>query len=111
MKVRKMENKIYDIDAVIKNEKQRYLNIKSQYEQQLLSYPRGSLVIRESNGRKYCYFKYRDGKKVITKYAGTILKFNELNAQILERDRLIKEIKLLTTEIERIEKMESIKQN
>lgn len=78
-------------------------------EQRLLKFPRGSLTIRESNGRKYCYFKYRDGKKIITKYAGAEKMIPELQKQVEARDELIEMIKVLDGEYEKIEKMERVR--
>lgn len=104
-----METREFYIDTVIKNEKSKCQELKEQCEQRLKTYPRGTLVVRESNGRKYCYFRYRDGKRVVTKYAGTIQKYDELSAKLVERDKLIAEIRMLASEIERIEKMEAVK--
>ena len=104
-----MENKELSIDAVIRNEKIRFIRQKNRCEERLLDYPRGTLVVRESGGRKYCYFKYRDGKRVITKYAGTFAKFGVLNAMVTEREKLTEEIKQLTASIDRIERMEAVK--
>ena len=69
-----MENREFYIDSVIKNEKQKYQEHKNQLLQKLGEYSRGTLVVRESGGRKYCYFRYRDGKRVISKNAVTIRK-------------------------------------
>ena len=63
-----MPTEKFVIDNIIEKEKIRNREMRSAYEQRLLGFPRGSLTIRESKGRKYCYFKYRDGKKIITKY-------------------------------------------
>ena len=97
-----MENRQYLIDAVIEKEKCRIEKMRSECEERLSEFPRGSLVIRESNGRKYCYFRYRDGKKVVTKYAGTERKIDDLRAVLAERDNLINEIKNLDVELDRI---------
>ncbi len=94
---------------MLQKEKARIVEMKQTYEAQLSEFPRGSLVIRESNKRQYCYFRYRDGKRVITKYAGTIQKLEELKDQIARRDALVGEIKTLDQEIERIEKLEAVK--
>lgn len=100
---------MYRIDIVLQKEKQRYQELIKEYEQRLSEYPRGSLLVRESGGRQYCYFRYREGQKVITKYAGTIKMHDELSAMVEKREGLIAEIKSLNAEIERIEKMEAIK--
>lgn len=104
-----MEKEEMSIDVVIQNEKSRFMERKSRCEEKLLDYPRGTLVVRESGGRKYCYFKYRDGKKVITKYAGTFDKYDVLHAMVEEREQLTGEIKQLTADIDRIERMEAVK--
>ena len=100
-----MENRQYLIDAVIEKEKCRIEKMRSEYEERLSEFPRGSLVIREANGRKYCYFRYRDGKKIITKYAGTEKKIDELKMVLAQREKLVNEIKSLNDELERIEKI------
>lgn len=104
-----MSTEKYVIDNIIEKEKVRNREMRAAYERRLLSFPRGTLTIRESNGRKYCYFKYRDGKKIVTKYAGTESRIAELQAQVEERDRLSEMIKKLDAEYERIEKLETIR--
>ena len=104
-----MDKKEYHIDAVLKREKAKNEKKIQEYEQKLQEYPRGTLVFRESNGRNYCYFRYRDGKKIITKYAGTADKYNDLSALVSERDKLARDIKNLKAENARIQKMEAVK--
>lgn len=70
---------------------------------------RGSLVIRELNGKKYCYLRYRDGQKVIQKYAGTIEQEEMIRAKIAERKHLSALLAMLEEESKRILKMEAIK--
>ena len=100
-----MESRQYLIDAVIEKEKCRIEKIRSECEERLSEFPRGSLVIREAKGRKYCYFRYRDGKRVITKYAGTERKIDELKSVLAERKNIINQIKNLDAELERINKI------
>ena len=109
VKGEEMENKEMSLDDVIRNEKARFIERKNRCEEKLLAYPKGALVVRESGGRRYCYFKYRDGKKVITKYAGTFDKYGALNATVAEREKLTEEIRQLTSDIDRIERMEAVK--
>lgn len=97
------------IDDVIEKEKIRNREMRAAYAQRLLDYPRGTLTIRENDGRKYCYFKYREGKRVITKYAGTEKKLPVLQAQIMERDRIVDMIKMLDAEYEKIAKLENVR--
>ncbi len=102
-------DKEYAIDQIIEQTKQRRMELLQQYEAELQNYPRGSLVIRVVNGRKYCYFRYRDGKRVITKYAGTEAKHEELVRLIEQRDRTAEEVKRIKGEIDRISKIEMLK--
>lgn len=97
------------IDAVLEKERQRNEKMRSAYEKRVSDIPRGSLVIRELNGRKYCYLRYREGKKVVQKYAGTIEQEEMIRAQIAERKHLIELIAMLEEENERILKMEAVK--
>lgn len=41
-----------------------------KYSQSLEELPKGSILEREIDGRHYCYLKYRDGEKVVSKYIG-----------------------------------------
>ena len=104
-----MRDKKHFIDAVLEKEKQRNENMCSAYEKRILDLPRGSLVIRDLIGRKYCYLRYREGKKVIQKYAGTIEQEEAIRAKIAERKHLNELISMLKEERKRIIKMEMVK--
>lgn len=104
-----MSTEKFVIDNIIEKEKVRNREMRAAYEKCLLKFPRGSLTVRESNGKKYCYFKYRDGKKIVTKYAGTEKMIPELQNQIEERDHFVEMIRMLDAEYEKIEKLENIR--
>jgi len=104
-----MKERKYFIDVVLEKEKQRNENMRSVYEKRISDLPRGSLVIRELNGRKYCYLRYREGKKVIQKYAGTIEQEELIRTKISERKHLTELLSMLEEENKRILKMEEIK--
>ncbi len=104
-----MENKKHFIDAVLKREKKRNENMRLAYERRIADLPRGSLVVRELNGNKYCYLRYREGKKIVQKYAGTVDKEEILRAKITERKHLLKLMDMLNDENKRIAKMEAVK--
>lgn len=53
--------------------------------------------------------RYRDGKKVIQKYAGTIEQEEMIRAKIAERKHLTELVAMLEEEGKRILKMEAIK--
>ena len=48
-----MKEKKYFIDAVLEKEKQRNEKMRSAYEKRVLELSRGSLLIRELNGKKF----------------------------------------------------------
>lgn len=100
-------NKHY-IDVVLEKERLRNESMINAYEKRLSELPRGSLTIRELNGKKYCYLRYRTGKKVIQEYVGTIRREEEIRTQIEEREHLLKLIEMLKAEKMRIIKMGEI---
>lgn len=104
-----MKDKKHFIDAILEREKLRNENMHLSYKKRISSLPRGSLVIREIKGRKYCYLRYREGKKVVLKYAGTIEQEEAIRAKISERKHLEELIAMLEEENKRIIKMEAIK--
>ena len=57
------------IDTIIK-EKIRIEYMLERYRKIISDLPKGSLSEVNKNGQKYYYLKYREGKKVITKYLG-----------------------------------------
>lgn len=104
-----MEEKKFFIDIIIEKEKKRNASMRLAYEKRLSDLPRGSLLIRELNGKKYCYLRYREGDKVIQKYAGTIQEEEKIRAKIAERKHLSELLSMLEEERKRIVKMEAIK--
>lgn len=59
-------------------------------------------MIRERKGKQYCYLRYRDGKKVIQKYAGTIEQEERIRAKIDERKHLLALLTMLKEESKRV---------
>lgn len=104
-----MKEKKQFIDVILERERQRNENMRLAYEKRIMNLPRGSLVIRDLNGRKYCYLRYREGKKVIQKYAGTLDQEEAIRSKIAERKHLVELLSMLEEENKRIIKMEAIK--
>ena len=73
---------------ILKESKQHYIEARCKIEKKLLLLPEGSVKERVISGRKYYYFQYRKGKKVIQKYIGKV-KPDKLIKQLRER-RLLK---------------------
>ncbi len=57
------------INTILK-EKTRIEYMLERYRKIIDELPKGSLSESNKNGQKYYYLKYREGKKVITKYLG-----------------------------------------
>ena len=57
------------IDTILK-EKTRIEYMLERYRKIIEDLPKGSLSESNKNGQKYYYLKYREGKKVVTKYLG-----------------------------------------
>ena len=104
-----LEKKNYYIDIVLRKEKKRNESMLQAYMKRLSELPKGSLIIRKINGKEYCYLRYREGDKVIHKYAGTINQVDDIKAKIEERKHLIDLIDMLKEERKRILKMEAVK--
>ena len=54
----------------VQKEKERVDYMIVAYEQQLNRLPKGSVTTKTVGNNTYYYLKYRDGKKVLTKYLG-----------------------------------------
>ncbi len=57
------------IDTILK-EKNRIEYMLERYRKIIDELPKGSLSESNKNGQKYYYLKYRDGKRVVSKYLG-----------------------------------------
>lgn len=58
------------IISTVRKEKQRIDYILEKYREMLEILPKGTISEKKVNGYTYCYLKYRDGKKVVSKYIG-----------------------------------------
>ena len=52
----------------VMQERERIENMLAQYEAELSLLPNGTISEKNNGGKTYYYLKYRDGKKVISKY-------------------------------------------
>lgn len=55
---------------IIQKEKTRIEYMLNRYRKILEELPKGSVSQVDKNGQKYYYLKFREGKKVVTKYLG-----------------------------------------
>jgi len=83
--------------ATTLREAKRMNALREVYEKQLNSLPKGSLRVKERNGKKYYYLSYRCNGKVVSDYVGSDESVIEDLKERLERRKgvlgLIKNIK------------------
>ncbi|MDO4438013.1 MAG: hypothetical protein Q4B86_01000 [Eubacteriales bacterium] len=78
-------------------EKQRIDYMLARYQETLSNLPKGTISEKKINGNIYYYLKYRDGKKVISKYVGKD-EIKEVREQVDKRHHVEAMIKSLTKE-------------
>ena len=86
----------------IQKEKTRIEYMLKRYRRINEELPKGSLSESNKNGQKYYYLKYREGKKVVTKYLGK--EAGEMPALIEKRKHTEAMIKSLEDELRIAEK-------
>ena len=89
------------IDTILK-EKTRIEYMLERYRKIINELPKGTLSESNKNGQKYYYLKYRDGKKVVTKYLGK--EAGNMPALIEKRKHTEAMIKSLENELKIAEK-------
>lgn len=58
------------ISTIIIREENRNKNMISEYAKELEALPKGSLKLKNINGKDYYYLVFRNGNKVVSKYIG-----------------------------------------
>lgn len=78
-------------------EKKRNMEMQESYIIEISKLPRGSISVKKIGKKDYCYLKYRDGDKFISKYVGNCeQKLDDLKRQVEKRkyfEKLLKELK------------------
>jgi hypothetical protein len=99
------------LSEIISQYKKQLLSMKDRYCEQISSLPKGTLAVKKMGSGEYWYLKYREGKKIVTKYIGkisdTVL---EIEKQIALRKTLEKMLKELEGELALIRKFEAVTQ-
>lgn len=85
------------ISSMVLQEKQRIDYMLARYQETISELPKGTISEKLINGNTYYYLKYRDGKKVISKYVGKD-NIQEVKEQIEKRRHIEAMIKSLTEE-------------
>ena len=75
--------------GVLKEELERNLQKQRIFINEFAKYPNGSLCVVRIHGDKYIYRKYRDGKKIISKYIG-VANSESANEAYKEREKYLK---------------------
>jgi len=58
------------IYGMLAEEKQRNLEMQKRYQQEIISLPKGSVIVKHICGKDYYYLKYRENYKIKTDYLG-----------------------------------------
>ena len=87
------------LTRTIQKEKQRIEYMLNAYSKQLDELPKGSVAALKSGKNTYYYLKYRDGKRVRTKYIGKDeVTVNQMRALVDKRRHVEAMIKSLREE-------------
>lgn len=90
---------------MLEEELDRNARAQAAYAAERDRLPRGSVCVKTRGSKAYCYLKYRDGQRTVTKYAGIALVVEEdLRAQVARRKEVEATIKQLKAEQRYIEK-------
>lgn len=75
------------LEDILIEEYHRSVRLGHLIEKELKTLPKGSVRVREINGREYYYLNYRDGKKVKSDYISAS-QLNDIRAQVARRKEL-----------------------
>jgi len=88
---------------MLQEEKQRNLEMQEAYRQEIMSLPKGSIVVKNISGNDYYYLKYRQNNKIKTDYLGKDEKTVErVRLEIEKRKHLQGVLKRLRLEYKQI---------
>lgn len=94
------------LTEAVSQEQQRIKCMMDRYQSELLSLPKGSLIIKKIKGNSYYYLQYRDGQKTISKYIGKDdEKVHELQEKIKRRKHVQAMLRALQEEYILAQKM------
>ena len=95
------------IKGIIEEERDRLKQLIDHYNNELSKLPKGSLLTRVINNKKYVYLNYRDEGKPVSKYIGKVdsAKVDELKIELKERKRIEKLLKQAKQNFDEIKKM------
>jgi hypothetical protein len=75
--------------GMLQEEKRRNLEMQEVYRREIMSLPKGSIVVKNVSGNDYYYLKYRQDRKVKTDYLGKDEKVVESVTRGIEKRRYL----------------------
>jgi len=99
------------IEATIEREAEKMSTLLGLYKKQLDALPKGTLRVRERNGKRYYYLSYRKDSKVVTDYVGKNENaITSLKGQLKRRQDIERLAKAIKRELRLMHKaMEAVK--
>ena len=87
------------LSQIVVEEKDRIKKMISEYEQELGTLPKGTLVGKKVKDKQYFYLQFREGKKIVSSYiGGKPDKIDELRERINRRKHIEAMLKALKIE-------------
>lgn len=88
------------IRGVLEEELERNSRMTKRYIDELEQLPKGSVMLRKIGNQEYFYLKYRENKKIISKYIGqkTEINIKEIKEKIQKRKHVEGVLKNLSLE-------------
>ena len=96
------------VAEMVEKEKQRIEFMIDEYSKRLVDLPRGTISKIQNGEKNYYYLKYREGKKVVTKYI-THEEIESLQNEIKERKHIESMVKALKEELKFVNKALGVK--
>jgi len=94
------------IYGMLQEEKERNLRMQNACKNKLEQLPKGCILTKERNGKKYFYLHRRVGKEFVTEYLGKDeVKIEALKRQIAERKMQKATLRRLKVECKQISKI------
>ncbi len=96
------------VGLLINKESIRNQKMISEYEDKLISLPKGTIKNKKVGDKTYYYLCYREGKKVISKYIGKDEEsLKQVQSLIEERKHIESMLKQLKKERQELKRMEA----
>jgi|LSQX01.3.fsa_nt_gb hypothetical protein len=83
---------------MLKEELDRLTRMENSYIQKIDSLPKGSIINKSINGKKYAYLVYRSGLKVVTQYIKPE-ELDDLKKKVEQRNKYKKDLQEIRKDI------------